>query len=1030
MSSDERENLIDDRCELVMSADSGFIEITVHNEKEEEIITSLVLDEVEGTLTDKMKRISSGNSEDDDDDESAEKKEMTVTNLKETFEHLSKSSVDASVKPNWWIRQNSRGEYIIYKSKNMPPGPSKLYKKVSDPKKFLAQLSSDQYKVSINDDNEGDKISETQSTVINNDTSNENIYQNTDKILSNETSDLHTLCVGDSSSDDDDDKSENDLKTTDFDEKSQRNGSVERDSANSVKSHTSNSSLTRMLMDIESLPEKNQRQLLNVIIELIQTEKNYVNNLERGIDTYVKTLDSRAQNYPALLGKKYHIFGNIERVFAFHKEELLPALIECNNDVHLIANKFNEFITNDHFYCYVLFGLNKPRAERLTLEYKEFFDEITKSSEDKLGVNSFLLQPIQILPRYKLLFGELIKALANDINRIKNVEDLLKACCKAEKQIQRLLDNVNEALSLNDIEEKHERTKSMFDLRYVFFGESITLGEPCSTFEFQLDLYKSLKCGIFDLMEQGKFKKMSIFTMFDPEIGRRFRGKAFLFEETLLCTEFIEKTEKLQYRVHISIDDIMFIDTDNKEGFKIITNEGRETDFYADLLKIQEWLKLLTANDENNVILRNEIKLRNRDTLSRKNSGYLTITSTDSYKSAFNRGRLSSNTVRITKREKLFQELPRVQSLISTSSSKSSSRSSSSSQNSYDLGGTKWYVSLDENPSTPTSAVKNSDQRKYLETLRNIEKHFILLLDIHKHGYLDSIPYYIATKLREFTHEYDEIMNYHTKNIYPVLAEHGMDIVLVCELFKRTIQDPVFHQIYKNYAILAPIAYDELNSHYINTDERPGQDLDVLDRAFLQNLDDFIELPLKHLRKYRRILTDLMTLIIHIMEIHREDISLDIMQMVANTEVEMSHFEKSVRDNFKIHSKKSLYIKVKSLGLIQYSDLVVMEYDDISVPRHRIFLMTNAILAVRIRNDTKEDDNEIFDTFIWTLPYELVQYRHSIKIEERIKIFSRLSKYQQYSIIFKSSEKKREFLRKLDGILENFSGFTSFVNEN
>uniref|UniRef100_A0A336NAK1 CSON011579 protein n=1 Tax=Culicoides sonorensis TaxID=179676 RepID=A0A336NAK1_CULSO len=186
MSSDERENLIDDRSELVMSADSGFIEITVHNEKEEEIITSLVLDEVEGTLTDKMKHISSGNSEDDeddDDDESAEKKEMTVTNLKETFEHLSKSSVDASVKPNWWIRQNSKGEYIIYKSKNMPPGPSKLYKKVSDPKKFLAQLSSDQYKVSINDDNEGDKISETQSTVINNDTSNENIYQNTDKIL-------------------------------------------------------------------------------------------------------------------------------------------------------------------------------------------------------------------------------------------------------------------------------------------------------------------------------------------------------------------------------------------------------------------------------------------------------------------------------------------------------------------------------------------------------------------------------------------------------------------------------------------------------------------------------------------------------------------------------------------------------------------------------------------------------------------------------------------------------------------------------
>lgn len=146
-----------------------------------------------------------------------------------------------------------------------------------------------------------------------------------------------------------------------------------------------------------------------MIEELIQTERNYVASLERGVDTYCNSLDSRAKNYPALLGKKYHIFGNIERIHAFHKEELLPSLLACNNDVIFIANLFYTFITKDHFYGYVLFGLNKPRAERLTAEYKEFFDSITKESDDKLGVNSFLLQPIQILPRYKLLFGEMIK---------------------------------------------------------------------------------------------------------------------------------------------------------------------------------------------------------------------------------------------------------------------------------------------------------------------------------------------------------------------------------------------------------------------------------------------------------------------------------------------------------------------------------------------------------------------------------------------------------------------------------------------
>lgn len=46
--------------------------------------------------------------------------------------------------------------------------------------------------------------------------------------------------------------------------------------------------------------------------------------------------------------------------------------------------------------------------------------------------------------------------MANDIDGIKNVKDVLSVCCIAEKQIQRLLDNVNEALSMNDIEEIHE----------------------------------------------------------------------------------------------------------------------------------------------------------------------------------------------------------------------------------------------------------------------------------------------------------------------------------------------------------------------------------------------------------------------------------------------------------------------------------------------------------------------------------------------------------------------------------------------
>lgn len=249
-------------------------------------------------------------------------------------------------------------------------------------------------------------------------------------ISSDENLELHELCTTDSSSEDElttngtekgteDEEILLDNVVTEVDnaqeareilEKFESDKSFNRSEILSIISNNRSSNQSGTSMNVELLPEKNKRQLCNVIQELVQTERNYVSSLERGIKIYVQTLETNARNYPALLGKKYHIFGNIERLYAFHKEELLPSLIACNDDVIYIATLFYTLISKDYFYGYVLFGLNKPRAEKLTSEYKEFFDGITnKTDEDKLGVNSFLLQPIQILPRYKLLFGEIIK---------------------------------------------------------------------------------------------------------------------------------------------------------------------------------------------------------------------------------------------------------------------------------------------------------------------------------------------------------------------------------------------------------------------------------------------------------------------------------------------------------------------------------------------------------------------------------------------------------------------------------------------
>lgn len=71
---------------------------------------------------------------------------------------------------------------------------------------------------------------------------------------------------------------------------------------------------------------------------------------------------------------------------------------------------------------------------------ENIFQKIQNECGDRLGINSFLLQPIQRLPRYQLLLNEIIKDLSKDL---ENTKQTIAACCVAEKNIQRLLDTVS-----------------------------------------------------------------------------------------------------------------------------------------------------------------------------------------------------------------------------------------------------------------------------------------------------------------------------------------------------------------------------------------------------------------------------------------------------------------------------------------------------------------------------------------------------------------------------------------------------------
>lgn len=301
-----------------------------------------------------------------------------------------------------------------------------------------------------------------------------------------------------------------------------------------------------------SIVSHQSSKLLNIIQELLQNEENYVRSLRNGIDNYVLALE-RSGVPRTLRGQKFRIFGNVVGIYDFHRTEFLPQLTECYDDPERIADVFNRFVTRDYFYGYVIYAINRKRSELMCNYHVDYFKKVQNECGDRLGINSFLLQPIQRLPRYQLLLNEIIKDLTKDLD---NMKPAIAACCVAEKNIQRLLDTVNESMSINDIRNCYE----------------------------------------IDAMCQGKFRKASDFDIYDWELRRRFKGRVFLFERCIIYTEELDR-EYLEFRGYYESNKLGIIFKEGKSKFKLFSRRpgNHETAFYCDMQTVLEWKDIITG---------------------------------------------------------------------------------------------------------------------------------------------------------------------------------------------------------------------------------------------------------------------------------------------------------------------------------------------------------------------------------------------------------------------------------------------------
>uniref|UniRef100_A0A8C6JTT1 Uncharacterized protein n=2 Tax=Melopsittacus undulatus TaxID=13146 RepID=A0A8C6JTT1_MELUD len=175
----------------------------------------------------------------------------------------------------------------------------------------------------------------------------------------------------------------------------------------------------------------------HVINELIETERVYVEELFTVLTGYRAEMDNPAMLIlmpPVLRNRKDVLFGNMPEIYDFHNKIFLHSLESCLGAPERVGFCFLD--RREDFQMYEKYCQNKPRSESLWRQCSEstFFQECQRKLEHKLGLDSYLLKPVQRLTKYQLLLKELLK-YSTSCDGVQELQEALVAMLDLLKSV-------------------------------------------------------------------------------------------------------------------------------------------------------------------------------------------------------------------------------------------------------------------------------------------------------------------------------------------------------------------------------------------------------------------------------------------------------------------------------------------------------------------------------------------------------------------------------------------------------------------
>ncbi|XP_068123529.1 rho guanine nucleotide exchange factor 25 isoform X2 [Hyperolius riggenbachi] len=169
-----------------------------------------------------------------------------------------------------------------------------------------------------------------------------------------------------------------------------------------------------------------------VLMELVETEKMYVDDLGQIVEGYMATMNT--QGVPEdMKGKDKIVFGNIHQIYDWHKDYFLGELQKCLEEPTRLAHLFIKHERRLHMY--VVYCQNKPKSEHIVSEYIDsYFEELRQQLSHRLQLNDLLIKPVQRIMKYQLLLKDFLKYYSKAGQDTSELEKAVEVMCFVPKR--------------------------------------------------------------------------------------------------------------------------------------------------------------------------------------------------------------------------------------------------------------------------------------------------------------------------------------------------------------------------------------------------------------------------------------------------------------------------------------------------------------------------------------------------------------------------------------------------------------------